>query len=178
MDEKTLVRRSKYLSLILRHDPGKIGIVLDSAGWASVRDLLRAVGWTFFDLSEVVAKNDKKRFEFSEDQKKIRASQGHSIDINLEYETKAPPEYLYHGTSRDSYGGILKNGLLKMDRHDVHLLDDHDKALDIARKRRPRPMVLTITSRKMVEDGYVFRLSTNQVWLIETVPPKYIFDLG
>jgi putative RNA 2'-phosphotransferase len=178
MDEKTLVRRSKYLSLILRHNPGKIGIVLDSAGWTLVKDLLHAVGWTFFDLSYVVANNDKKRFEFSEDQKKIRASQGHSVNVDLEYEVKVPPENLYHGTSRDSYGGILKNGLLKMERHDVHLFADHDKALDIARKRRPRPMVLTINALKMVEDGYTFRLSTNQVWLIETVPPKYIFDLG
>ncbi len=175
--DKSLVSRSKYLSLILRHNPTKVGLVLDSAGWASVDELLKAVGWTFFDLSEVVSKNDKKRFEFSEDQKKIRASQGHSIEVDLEYAVSDPPELLYHGTSRNHFDSIREKGLLKMERHDVHLFADSGKALEIATKRRPKPAVLTVQARLMVGDGYLFRLSTNNVWLVDTVPQKYILGL-
>jgi len=177
MDAKSLVKKSKYLSLILRHNPGKVGLALDSAGWASVNELLKAVGWSFFDLTEVVSKNDKKRFEFSEDQKRIRASQGHSIEVDLEYEASEPPEFLYHGTSKNHFDSIREKGLLKMDRHDVHLFANKDKALEIATKRRPKPAVLTVQAREMVLEGYLFRVSTNQVWLVETVPPKYILGL-
>lgn len=178
MGDKSLVKKSKYLSLILRHDPGKVGLVLDSAGWVSVRDLLQAVGWSFFDLTEVVSKNDKKRFEFSEDQLKIRASQGHSIDVDLEYAVSEPPELLYHGTSKNHFDSIREKGFLKMDRHDVHLFANKDKSLEIASKRRPKPAVLTVQSQEMVRDGYLFRVSTNQVWLVDTVPPKYISGLN
>lgn len=174
MDAKSLVKRSKYLSLILRHDPGKVGLVLDSAGWIPVIDLLKAIGWSFFELSEIVSKNDKKRFEFSSDQKKIRASQGHSIEVDLEYAASDPPELLYHGTSRNHFDSIKEKGLLKMERHDVHLFADRNKALEIATKRRPKPAVLTIQAQMMVVDGYLFRVSTNHVWLVEIVPQKYI----
>ena len=177
MDAKALVKRSKYLSLILRHNPGKVGLVLDSAGWTSVSDLLKAVGWTFFELTEVVAKNDKKRFEFSEDKRKIRASQGHSIEVDLEYAVSDPPDLLYHGTSRNHFDSIREKGLLKMDRHDVHLFADEAKALEVATKRRPKPAVLAVQAQVMVCNGYLFRVSTNQVWLIETVPPEYILGL-
>ena len=176
MDDRSLVKKSKYLSLILRHDPGKIGLTLDSAGWTSVGELLKAVGWSFFDLTEVVYKNDKKRFEFSEDQRKIRASQGHSIEVNLGYKPSDPPEFLYHGTSRNHFDSIMEKGLLKMDRHDVHLFADRGKSLEIATKRRPNPAVLTVRAQEMVRGGHVFRVSTNQVWLVEMVPPKYILD--
>lgn len=177
MPDTSLVKKSKYLSLILRHKPGQIGLTLDSAGWASVNDLLKAVGWSFFDLTEVVAKNDKKRFEFSEDQRKIRASQGHSIEVDLEYAISDPPEFLYHGTSRNHFDSIRDQGLLKMERHAVHLFADSAKALEIATKRRPKPAVLTVQAQQMVREGYLFQVSTNQVWLAETVPPKYISGL-
>jgi putative RNA 2'-phosphotransferase len=174
MESKDLVRKSKYLSLILRHDPGKAGLTLDEQGWVSVNTLLKAIKWELSELKEVVDNNDKKRFEFSEDGRRIRASQGHSIDVDLGYEIIEPPEFLYHGTSRDNNKGISELGLLKMERHDVHLFDDKDRALDIAKKRRRNPCVLTISAKQMSADGYQFKLSTNNVWLTETVPPKYL----
>lgn len=174
MESKELIKKSKYLSLILRHDPAKANLILDEHGWVSVNALLKSLGWELFELVEVVQENDKKRFEFSENGKKIRASQGHSVDVDLGYEVKEPPEFLYHGTSNINNKSISERGLLKMDRHDVHLFDDKDKALDIAKKRRRNPCVLTINARQMSADGFQFKLSTNNVWLTETVPPKYL----
>jgi putative RNA 2'-phosphotransferase len=171
-----LVKKSKYLSLILRHNPGKVNITLDEHGWVSIDILLKAIKWELQELSEVVENNDKKRFEFNEDKTKIRASQGHSIDVDLDYEIKTPPEFLYHGTSRDNIDSIRKSGLLRMSRHDVHMFDDYLFALDIAEKRRKNPVVLIIDAKEMVSDGYHFKLSTNNVWLTNTVLPKYLYD--
>jgi len=169
-----LVKRSKFLSLILRHDPGKANISLDEQGWVSVDILLKAIKWELFELVEVVDTNDKKRFEFSENGKKIRASQGHSIDVDLGYETKEPPELLYHGTSRDNFKAISDSGLLKMERHDVHMFDNYKQALDVATGRRRNPAVVTIAAQEMFANGYKFKLSTNNVWLTDVVPPRYL----
>jgi putative RNA 2'-phosphotransferase len=174
MKSLDLIKKSKYLSLVLRHDPGKINIVLDENGWAQTSDLIKALGWKMSDLEEVVENNDKKRFEFDQYKKRIRASQGHSVEVDLGYKEREPPEFLYHGTSRDNYESIRKQGLLKMDRHDVHLFDDKARALDIANKRRRNPGVLTIKAKAMVADGYKFKLSTNNVWLTEIVPTGYL----
>ena len=37
------VQTSKFLSRILRHDPGMVGMELDEHGWADVEELLEAL---------------------------------------------------------------------------------------------------------------------------------------
>ncbi|HKV41039.1 MAG TPA: RNA 2'-phosphotransferase, partial [Blastocatellia bacterium] len=104
MKDKRMVKTSKFLSLVLRHQPQEIGITLDGAGWVSVSDLLSACQAHGFPISpetldEVVATNDKQRFSFSEDRTRIRANQGHSTGIDLGLEPLIPPPVLYHGTA-------------------------------------------------------------------------------
>src|SRR5688500_18751784 len=104
MIEKEVVRKSKFLSLILRHDPERVGLKLGEAGWVDVEELVRAVNrggvpLTLDDLKNIVATSDKKRFAFSEDGLRIRASQGHSVEVDLKYPQQTPPELLYHGTA-------------------------------------------------------------------------------
>lgn len=171
---KSITKKSKYLSLLLRHDPAQAGLVFDEAGWTDVSKLLHAVGWKMDELEEIVSTDEKKRYEFDQFKTKIRASQGHSIDVNLGYEIKEPPEFLYHGTSYNNYDSIKNAGLLKMDRHDVHMFADKELALDIATKRRKKPIVLTIRARAMSEAGFKFKLSANGVWLTETIPPSFL----
>src|SRR5690606_11437720 len=98
MNPKEKNKSSKFLSLVLRHKPEEIGLVLDSDGWANVNELLQKMNIGFEDLKEVVSTNDKKRFTFSDDFKKIRANQGHSINVDLKLEPATPPEILFHGT--------------------------------------------------------------------------------
>jgi RNA:NAD 2'-phosphotransferase (TPT1/KptA family) len=91
---------SKKLSYLLRHNPDAFGLKLDGQGWCKVDDLLKAFKANGTPLSrelleEVVATNDKKRFAFNEAGTKIRASQGHSISIDLGYSPVEPPEILY-----------------------------------------------------------------------------------
>ncbi len=169
---------SKFLSLVLRHNPDKIGITLDEQGWTDVDILLQKINAqgkkvTMDRLKEVVATNDKKRFAFNEDETRIRASQGHSIKIDLNYEPITPPEFLYHGTVPKFIRDIQKQGLRKMSRHHVHLSEDRITAMRVG-ARRGVPTILVVRSGVMHQNGHEFYQSENNVWLTETVPSEYI----
>ena len=176
--EKSLVRTSKFLSLVLRHDPGKIGLRLDDAGWAGVDALLSAAASAGVridrpTLERVVAENDKKRFAFSEDGKRIRASQGHSVDVDLGLQPRTPPELLYHGTATRFVDSIREQGLRSASRTHVHLSADEATAISVG-QRHGRPVVLTIAAGRMHRDGHAFYRSDNGVWLTNAVPAQYI----
>lgn len=169
---------SKYLSLVLRHQPDSIGITLDENGWASVTILLEKLQqkfkyMTLEILEDVVKTNDKQRFAFNNDNTKIRANQGHSVNIDLGYSQQEPPELLYHGTVSKFISNIKEQGLLKMNRHHVHLSEDLDTATKVG-SRRGQPILLSINSGHMHKDGHVFYQSNNGVWLTNHVPAEYI----
>lgn len=173
-----LVKISKFLSLVLRHKPETIGLTLDPAGWASVGELLQACARHNFPLSleelqAVVAANDKQRFAFSEDGRRIRASQGHSVEVELGYEAAEPPELLYHGTVERFLPSIRTKGLLKGQRHHVHLAADRVTAAKVG-SRRGQAVILTVHSGQMYRAGYPFYQSANGVWLTGHVPPQYL----
>jgi putative RNA 2'-phosphotransferase len=173
MNEKNIIKRSKFLSLILRHKPEKVGITLNSAGWTSVSGLTKATGITLEQLKYIVSSDNKKRYSFSEDGKMIRANQGHSVKVDLGYTEKEPPNTLWHGTVGKFLDNIYKDGLKKMNRHHVHLSSDYDTAKTVG-GRKGNPIVLVINARGMYYDGHKFYLSENGVWLTDYVPPKYI----
>lgn len=166
---------------MLRHKPEAIGIRLDAAGWTSVAELLRAAGehgtpLTRASLREIVETNDKRRFELSPDGERIRASQGHSVSVELGYAPAAPPAILYHGTPRGNLGSIRERGLLRGRRHHVHLSSDAEIARRVG-SRRGAPVVLRVRAAAMHDAGHEFFLSANGVWLTDFVPPEFlIFD--
>jgi uncharacterized protein (TIGR02452 family) len=172
------VRASKFLALILRHDPAKVGIVLDDAGWTDIDDLLAAlaahgVPLTRDQLDDIVAASDKQRFAISDDGTQIRANQGHSVPVDLELEPAQPPASLYHGTVEKFIPAIREHGLQKGKRHHVHLSADHDTAVKVG-SRRGKPVVLEIDADAMVAAGRTFYRSANGVWLADEVPVEYI----
>lgn len=172
------VHISKFLSLVLRHRPEVIGIALDAEGWAEVDELLAAAARhgrsiTRQQLEEVVATNDKKRFSFSLDGLRIRANQGHSVDVDLGLVPIEPPELLYHGTVDRFLDSIRRKGLVRGKRHHVHLSPDRETAVRVG-QRRGRPVVLIVEAGRMHCDGHAFFRSENGVWLTETVPAGYL----
>lgn len=182
IDEKRDTKLSKYLSLLLRHAPERIGLELDSAGWANVVDLIARMnenGQTinFEILEHLVATNNKKRFAFNQDKTKIRANQGHSIAVDHGYAPIAPPAVLYHGTAEKNEGSILKVGLDKRKRHHVHLSQNIENAIEVG-KRHGKPIVLEIDAVLMYAEGFSFFKSENDVWLTDHVPVKYIKKKG
>jgi putative RNA 2'-phosphotransferase len=175
MTEQQRAKISKRLSYILRHAPESVGLELDEHGWASVKDLMIKFGdsLNIETLQEVVETNEKKRFAFNEDFKKIRANQGHSIAVDLAYEPCAPPDFLFHGTAKQFLDSIKAQGLIKGSRHHVHLSDDELTAKKVG-SRHGSPHVLTIKSKEMYEAGFTFYISDNGVWLTENVPNHFI----
>lgn len=178
MDEKTRTGISKFLSLVLRHDPAAIGVQLDTGGWVEIEVLLRQCGAHGRTLSrsmleEIVATSPKRRFALSDDGLRTRASQGHSIEVDLGYAQATPPEVLFHGTVATFIESIRARGLDRMKRHHVHLSADDETARAVG-GRRGKPVVLRVLSGRMHRDGHSFFLSTNGVWLAEAVPPAYI----
>jgi len=178
MTESRIVKVSKFMSLVLRHNPQKIGITLDENGWADTTLLISGLcrnghNVSLEDLKEVVANNDKQRFKFNDDYSKIRANQGHSVTVNVEMKEVQPPDILYHGTATRFWESIRNEGLTARNRLHVHLSADKETAVNVG-KRHGKPIVLIINATQMYKDGFIFYLSENGVWLVNAVPPKYI----
>lgn len=174
MNENQLKSVSKKISYILRHRPETAGITLDKNGYAIVDELLIALNISLDELDEIVATNNKKRFTYNEEKTLIRASQGHSISVDLQMKAVEPPEFLYHGTAEKTYQTHINfSGLLKMNHQHVHLSDSVNTARDIG-GRHGKPIVLTVKSGKMYKDGHEFFLSDNGVWLTDKVSRKYV----
>ena len=172
------VNAGKFISLILRHKPETIGLTLDEHGWADVDQLIAGIQKTIPDftmeiLEEIVRTNNKQRYAFNEDHTKIRANQGHSIQVDVELKEAEPPEILYHGTGAKSVAAITDQGLLPRTRLYVHLSKDITTAVAVG-KRHGSPAVFSVMAGQMHEDGFLFYLSENGVWLTKTVPPEYL----
>jgi putative RNA 2'-phosphotransferase len=168
---------SKFISLVLRHKPEIANLTLDRNGWVETSVLLQKLNEEFSiglaELEYIVENNNKKRFEFSNDKSKIRASQGHSVDVDLNYVERKPPTVLYHGTAAKNYKIISESGIKKMNRHAVHLSEHKTTAIEVG-KRHGSPIIFVIESEKMYNDGIKFYKSTNNVWLTDFVDKKYI----
>lgn len=175
MNEK---RISKFLSLVLRHNPELIDVILDFNGWTNLDELIvksqsKLPTLTREQVLEVVASNDKQRFALSDDGKRIRANQGHSVKVDLDLKPQTPPDVLYHGTATRFLDSIMKDGLTSQSRNHVHLSKDRDTAVKVG-SRHGKVIVLLVDSKKMATDGIEFILSDNKVWLTDSVPIKYL----
>lgn len=172
-----MVKTSKFISLILRHKPEAGNLTLDAEGWAKVDDVLTAIRKnvgpiTKDELEKLVADSDKQRFAFNERKDKIRANQGHSVNVDLKLEPKTPPAILYHGTKTSNLGSIMKDGLKKGSRQHVHLSRDTATADIVAARRAGNSIILKIDAAAMTD--YTFYESENGVWLIDHVPAQFI----
>ncbi|HEY2586880.1 MAG TPA: RNA 2'-phosphotransferase [Tepidisphaeraceae bacterium] len=175
---KSDVQLSKFLSLVLRHKPDEIGITLDEAGWVPVSELLEALhragrGMLREQLVQIVSGSDKQRFALSDDGSRIRANQGHSVQVELGYEPAEPPEMLFHGTSEKSVESIRHDGLQKRKRHHVHLSPTRQTAAAVG-SRHGKLVLLEVRGGAMHRDGFAFYRTPNNVRLTDEVPVKYV----
>lgn len=168
--DRRLTQRGKKLAFLLRHDRS---YQFDQHGWREISDLIKIHGYTMEELSQIVATNNKQRYEFSEDKTRIRARQGHSIKVDVELEEMIPPGTLYHGTAMAFLDSIMEKGIVKGNRQHVHLSIDVETATKVG-KRHGEPVVLSIDTKSMVTDGHKFFRSRNGVWLTDFIDVKYI----
>lgn len=166
------------MSKVLRHEPESVGLVLEPGGWVLIADLLSGLDRAGTRVSReelefVVQGCEKQRFAIDATGTKIRANQGHSTEVELQFEPTEPPPELFHGTTDRTLPTILRDGLQKMARHHVHLSADTHTAAKVG-SRHGKPVILTIDAAKMLADGHVFYRSANGVWLVDHVPPQYL----
>ena len=178
MTPKEITRRSRLLSLVLRHQPEVIELQLDERGWTRIDHLLEQLAahgnpTTRTELEQIVTDNDKQRFTFSEDGHRIRANQGHSIPIDLHLPPATPPDILYHGTATRFLTSIMAEGLRPGSRQHVHLSLDRNTATAVG-NRHGRAIILTVDAASMVAAGHVFFVSKNGVWLTDSVPREFL----
>ena len=182
MSPEQLKKISKRLSLHLRHEPETLGLILERGGWVKVEDLLKGLskrGTTLSrdQLEEIVRESDKQRYSFDETGTRIRANQGHSVEVDLELEQTVPPEVLYHGTGTHNRLPILEEGIKKICRHHVHLSESRDTARAVG-ARHGKPLIFAVDSSAMGRAGFVFYRSHNGVWLTDFVPAEFLKVLG
>ena len=175
---RDLVKVSKFLSLVLRHQPERIGLDLDANGWADIAHLVERAAAHGMPLTielilEVVATSDKQRFALDADQGRIRANQGHSVDVDLGVEPVEPPPILFHGTAARSIAAIRTAGLKPGQRRHVHLSPDAATATKVG-SRHGKPVVLRVLSGRLWALGSQFFRSANGVWLTDAVPAEFI----
>ena len=168
---------SKFLSLVLRHKPAALNIELDPQGWAQLDEVIEKMqrkGMRVDEkiIQEVVASNDKQRFRLDLSKRRIRANQGHSIDIDLALSPIEPPSILYHGTATRFLDSIREKGLIKGNRQHVHLSFDKTTAHKVG-SRHGKPIILEIEAKRMFDAGFTFYRSENGVWLTDRVPVEY-----
>ena len=174
-------KASKFMSLILRHDPAAAGIALDANGWANIDEMLAGMGRKGFPitraiLDEIVAEDSKQRYAISEDGLRIRANQGHSIAVDVGLEEVRPPDVLFHGTASRFADAIRRDGLKAMSRQHVHLSPDEPTALAVGR-RHGKPVIFRVDAKRMADAGFKFYRSANGVWLVDRVPPEFLSEI-
>ncbi len=172
------IRRSKRLALVLRHRPESVGIALDEQGWTDVCGLLEALAshgtaMSREELDRVVRTNDKQRFEWDVSADRIRARQGHTVEIQLGLVPVSPPEVLFHGTAQGNVKSVLATGLDRRGRHHVHLSGDVPTARRVG-ARHGSHVVLRVDAAGMARQGATFFVTENGVWLTDRVPARFI----
>ena len=172
---------SKFLSLILRHKPEVLDLKLDAEGWVNTKELVNGMKSHFkdfklSDLERVVENCEKQRYTFNENKSKIRASQGHSLMVDLKLREILPPPVLYHGTAAKYLDSIYKLGLIPGKRQHVHLSPDMQTAAKVG-ARHGKAVIITLDTQFMSLDGIKFYMSENRVWLVDHVDPKYFVSV-
>lgn len=174
---KTFKKTSVKMSYLLRHNPD--GLIMSKDGWVNLDDLSKKLNASKHFILEIVDKDEKKRYSVSSCGSKIRANQGHSIDVKINFKKKIPPKTLYHGTSLKNLSYIRKTGIKPMTRQFVHLSDNQETASIVGKRhsKNEEPCILEVDCVKMVNDKIDFFLSENDVWLVDYVDKKYLKNI-
>ncbi len=173
-------RLSRFLALILRHQPENFGLSLDSDGFAPLDQVWAQViqqfgsAFTSEDLEAVVAgdSHGKRRYEISGD--RIRALYGHSDAPPIEYPMAEPPERLYHGTVIAALESIRREGLSAQSRQYVHMTTNHAIAAEVAKRHAENTVILTIRAGDAYRAGVAFYHPETQHYLAKHIPPAFI----
>ena len=179
MDEKRLVKASKYLSRHLRHQPEAIGLTLEPGGWVAWMRCWRPCGATasrsrartWRRSSPTTTNSDSPLTKPASVSAPARAIACQSTSSLRRY---LRPIRSITAQARPLIDAILREGLRKMRRSHVHLSSEISPPPSRWAADTARQPCLLVNAAAMARDGYQFYLSDNGVWLTESVPPRIV----
>lgn len=171
------IRLSKFMSGAFRHFPDNAGLELDEQGWAAYGALIESVlnqySWSRpKQIAGIIATDPKGRYE--RDGEYVRATYGHSVDVDLEAIDTSVPAQLYHGTAPSNRTAIYREGLKPMSPQAVHLSETKAEAQNVGQRHAAEPLVLAVDSHGMLKDGHRITKRGHGIYTTGTVPPEYI----
>ena len=173
-----IVSKGKHLAWLLRHDKvAREKGFIDEYGYRKISEIIQDYGFTMNEIEEIVITNNKQRFEYNNTKTKIRARQGHSIDVTVDLTEVTNCELLYHGTSSRFIKRILEEGLKKQSRNYTHLSYDIKTASAVGKRHGGDLCIIKIDAKQMIKDGNKIYISNNGVYLTEYVNPKYFIEV-
>lgn len=169
-----LIDKGKQLSWLLRHDSHSfVKGLIDNCGWRSVDEIINKYHYTQELLDEIVKTNNKNRYEYNEDKTKIRARQGHSINVDVGLTPVTDVDELYHGTSDKFIDSIIKEGIKPMSRIYVQLSKDIETAITVGKRHGGKTVIIIVDVKRMISDGESIYISNNGIYCTKYVDPKY-----
>ena len=173
-----LRKLSRFLALLLRHQPARFGLPLDAEGYADLDAVLRILKglpnfrWaTRADIDALLALPGRKRFESVG--RRIRALYGHTA-IHPTYTPAIPPDVLYHGTAPENLDAIRREGLQPVQRQYVHLAATPETARQIALRHTDAPVILRVDAASAHAAGVTFYHPEENIYLCEVIPAALI----
>lgn len=176
MNDFETERLGRSLAGILRH--GRFELSMDDQGFVDMRDIIGVVKeknprmhWLRpHHIVALVDTDPKGRYQVSGNF--VRATYGHTIDIDMKLNTENVPDYLYYPTAPEETDLILESGLYPSDRAMVHLSLTYQDAFNAGSVRVEQPVILEIDVNACFDAGYDIGKAAKTVFLCKHVPPE------
>ena len=180
MDSEELERIGRTMAGVLRHFPEKFDLTMDTQGFIELREFISAIQMKQRRLQwlrphhiiAIIETDPKGRYEYRDGN--IRATYGHSIDLELDLPTEDIPEKLYYPTTQEEVDIVLETGLRPSDRKKVHLSKSYQNAQGAGKVRTADPVILEINTSEAQAAGIVFQRAGKIIYLTDSVPAKFI----
>jgi len=180
MNEKELNSLSRILAGALRHFPEKFGLMMDGKGWVDISSLIDAIGtgrsgfnWLKVHHIEALVSTDP-RGRYQIDGGMIRATYGHTIDVNLDDLPIAEIDEFFYPVTEEEIDIILEGGLHPIDRKKVHLSGSIEKATEAGKVRTEDPLILKIDGKKAKKAGLKIYQAGKDVFITDAIDAKFI----
>jgi putative RNA 2'-phosphotransferase len=180
MSDEELERIGRTMAGALRHFPEKFGLKMDEQGFVPMRDFIFAIKkynprYHWLRPHHIIAlmeTDPKGRYQCSNDL--IRATYGHSLELDLRLPTDNIPDFLYYPTTPEETDIILETGLKPSDRKLIHLSKTYSNAFNAGKVRTDAPVILEIDVRALEQAGFEVMKAARTVYLAKEVPPEFL----
>jgi putative RNA 2'-phosphotransferase len=178
MSDYEVEKMGRMMAGILRH--GKYDLDMDNQGFVDIRDIIAVakdknsrMKWLKIHHVEALVDTDPKgRYQVSGSD--VRATYGHTIELDLRLPTDDIPEVLYYPTTEEELELIIESGIFPSDRAMVHLSRSYKDALRAGSVRVDDPVILAVDTVGCIDAGIEIGKAAKTVYLCDQVPSEFL----